>query len=73
MYELRNNRTECRDFPQMAEDPKIDGLTYPIHNIDLVGTTGSGKKAVQSGTQATAVSLSDGPISNMSYTSGTSC
>ncbi|KAG7536088.1 Protein kinase domain [Arabidopsis suecica] len=67
-----------RDFPQMAEDPKMDGLTFeshPIQNIDLVHTTGSGKtatatnikgkKVVQSRTQATAVTMIDTPESSM--------
>ncbi|XP_010494959.1 PREDICTED: probable disease resistance protein At5g47260 isoform X2 [Camelina sativa] len=55
-----SKRTEYIDFPQMAEDPTMDGLTltsesHPIQNIDQVGTTGSGKTVVQSGTHATAV------------------
>ncbi|EOA14559.1 hypothetical protein CARUB_v10027797mg [Capsella rubella] len=70
------------DFPQMAEDPKMDGLTsesYPLQNIDQVWTTGSGKKAVQSGLHATSVTMEcrthrvltpDGPISNMIDTPG---
>ncbi|XP_010441480.2 PREDICTED: probable receptor-like protein kinase At5g47070 [Camelina sativa] len=63
-----SKRTEYRDFPQMAEDPKMDGLTltsesHPIQNIDQVGTTRSGKTAVQSGTHATA-GMIDTPVEN---------